>query len=122
MATFIPNTAYGWTLNPATAGTIITSGANQLRIVWNNQQSGPVQVVLNYASNQCGVSSGSINVNIWPKPVASAGPDLKMCEGESLPIGGSPTGSGGTPSFVYSGLPAKLRSLPGLPQIQPPHR
>jgi len=41
-------------------------------------------------------------------PVADAGPDDTVCAGSYVPLGGSPTGSGGFPPLSYSWEPASL--------------
>ncbi len=47
--------------------------------------------------------------------VANAGADATICDGSSTPIGGSPTGSGGTPPFAYDWLPTSDLSLSTAP-------
>ncbi len=37
---------------------------------------------------------------------ANAGPDITVCKNLTYPIGGSPTGSGGTPPYTYTWSPA----------------
>jgi uncharacterized repeat protein (TIGR01451 family) len=50
--------------------------------------------------------SDSMGVTENPNPTADAGPDKELLCGEpSVQIGGSPTGSGGTPPYTYSWTP-----------------
>jgi len=49
------------------------------------------------------VDSASITINI--SPVARAGRDTAICSGGEVSIGGSPTGSSGTPGYTYSWSP-----------------
>jgi uncharacterized repeat protein (TIGR01451 family) len=48
----------------------------------------------------------SVVVTQNPTPTAYAGPDKSFCPGNSVQIGGSPTGSGGTGDLDYSWTPA----------------
>jgi len=51
-------------------------------------------------------STDEIVVTVNPNPVADAGSDQRVCDGNSVTIGGAPTGSGGTPPFTYTWTPA----------------
>lgn len=55
-------------------------------------------------TNGCTVEDDVV-ITVWPLPVADAGSDLEMCDGETIIIGGSPTASGGTPGYTYSWTP-----------------
>lgn len=60
------------------------------------------------ASNASG--TGTITktnlIQVFANPSASAGPNRPLCAGSSVVIGGSPTGSGGTPPYTYHWTPA----------------
>jgi hypothetical protein len=47
----------------------------------------------------------TVTVNVDPAPTANAGPDVNIAAGGSTTIGGSPTGTGGTPPYTYSWSP-----------------
>jgi len=47
----------------------------------------------------------SVTVTFDPNPTADAGPDDTICDGASVIIGGSPTGSGGLGAFSYAWTP-----------------
>lgn len=104
-APFIPNTAYGWSLNPSNAGTILSQGSNQVQIVWDSIPSGNVTVTLDFATNVCGASSGQFNLTIRELPTIDAGPDTSFCPGNDVPLGGSPTSSGGQSPYDYAWSP-----------------
>ncbi len=53
-------------------------------------------------TNGC-VSTDTMVVNVNPLPIVDAGPDVDICIGDSVMIGGSPTGPAGS---VYSWAPA----------------
>jgi|GEM_PF-6954789 len=50
--------------------------------------------------------SDTIEVSLNVPPTADAGQDTSICEGESLVIGGTPAGSGGTAPLSYSWAPS----------------
>jgi subtilisin-like proprotein convertase family protein len=56
-------------------------------------------------SFNCYVSK-NVTVTVNLNPEASAGAPQAICPGNSAPIGGSPTGSQGTPPYTYAWLPA----------------
>ena len=67
-------------------------------------------------SNGCSDSETKTDyVTVYPLPNASAGPNVTIDEGESIIIGGSPTGSGGTGPYTYSWTPATDLSDPSSP-------
>ena len=57
--------------------------------------------------NGCSATSNVI-INTRPSPIAQAGPDQSMnnCSLDSVTLGGSPSASGGTGSYIYSWSPA----------------
>jgi hypothetical protein len=59
--------------------------------------------------------SDSMTLTVNPNPTADAGPDVTINEGDSTVIGGSPTGSGGTPPYTYSWSPTTGLDDPTLP-------
>jgi gliding motility-associated-like protein len=96
--TSINGATYTWTVNGGT----IASGqnTNSINVDWGTPTAGSVQV---FATNTQGCSSTPINlpVNVVALPNADAGADIAICPGASTPIGGSPTGPGGS-SYVWS--------------------
>ncbi len=58
-------------------------------------------------SNGC-ITTDAVTVTVRPNPVANAGVDktLTSCGADSVQIGGSPSGSGGTPNYTYSWSPS----------------
>ncbi|MEZ4960201.1 MAG: HYR domain-containing protein [Saprospiraceae bacterium] len=55
--------------------------------------------------NGC-TGTDQVTVTVNPNPVANAGQDMTICEGQSAVIGGAPTASGGSPGYTYSWIPA----------------
>lgn len=95
---FINNTAYGWSLNPPNTGTININGADEIKIVWDQLDSGLVTLNLDYASNICGSTSGNFPVTISPSPTIDAGADIDLpCAGDTAFINSVTTG--GTPGY-----------------------
>ena len=63
-------------------------------------------LVLITDSNGC-QAADAVTIIIYPNPVADAGADktITVCVGDSVQIGGSPSGSGGAGGFTYSWSP-----------------
>ena len=55
-------------------------------------------------TNTC-AGTASFAVASPPPLVANAGADTAICQGQSIQLGGSPTATGGTPSYTYSWTP-----------------
>jgi hypothetical protein len=55
-------------------------------------------------SNGC-VNYDTIDIYVNPEIIADAGPDVDVCKGEYVQIGGSPTGMGGTDTLIYDWEP-----------------
>ena len=108
--TVCPNTTTSYTTSPITGYTfnwVVTGGAvasgqgtDSITVNWGN--SGTGTITLN-SLNGCGCPSEaiSINVNILPAPFADAGNDATICLGDSVQLGGSPTGPGGS-TFTWT--------------------
>ncbi|MBL4652670.1 MAG: PKD domain-containing protein, partial [Flavobacteriales bacterium] len=56
-------------------------------------------------ANLCTATS-AVTVSVNPIPVADAGVNQSMCNGQSIAIGGSPTASSGTSPYAYNWSPA----------------
>jgi gliding motility-associated-like protein len=88
-----PGYTYTWTV---TNGTILSGqGTGSIGVNWPNVGSGTVSVT---GISDCGCPSASIDttVTILSAPFADAGNDTTICLGDSVLIGGSPTGPLGT--------------------------
>lgn len=108
--TVCPNTTTSYTTSPisgytfnwvVTGGTVASGqGTDSITVNWGN--SGTGTITLN-SLNGCGCPSEaiSINVNILPAPFADAGNDITICLGDSVQLGGSPTGPGGS-TFTWT--------------------
>jgi gliding motility-associated-like protein len=93
-----PGYTYTWTV---TNGTILSGqGTGSIGVNWPNVGSGTVSVT---GISDCGCPSASIDttVTILSAPIADAGNDTTICLGDSVLIGGSPTGPLGT-IFLWS--------------------
>ena len=94
----IPGFTFNWTVN----GGVINSGqgSNSINVTWGNSGTGTVTV---NALNGCGCPSTIIdtNVTILAAPFANAGNDTTICLGDSVQLGGSPTGPGGS-TFTWT--------------------
>jgi gliding motility-associated-like protein len=97
----IPST-YTWKIN----GVIQTSTRNDIDISWNTVGSFQL-TVQEHTANGCDadIRSGVVQVN--PKPIANAGPDVHICFGTSVRL----NGSGGA---VYEWSPSTYLSNPSL--------
>ncbi|MDF1672158.1 MAG: gliding motility-associated C-terminal domain-containing protein [Vicingaceae bacterium] len=94
----IPGYTFNWTV---TNGTIISGqGTNNINVNWPNVGAGLVTV---NAISDCGCPSISIDtaITIIASPPADAGADTNLCLGDTIQIGGSPTGPIGT-TFTWS--------------------
>lgn len=78
---------------------------------------------VNVTEPATGLSSiDQVNVTINPNPVADAGSDVSICAGQSVQIGGSPTGSGGSgiPTFAWSPAAGLSSTTDANPIANPP--
>ena len=94
---FADTITYEWHLLPVEAGTI--SGTDTVATVdWNEEFTGIAQIFVN-AINDCsiGLSSDTIEVTVFPYPVASAGQDTSICYGETINL----VATGGT-DYLWS--------------------
>lgn len=57
-------------------------------------------------------ATDAVIVTVNPNPTADAGPDLALCSGNSVTIGGNPAASGGTAPYTYSWNPTQGLSRP----------
>jgi len=81
-----------YTVNHASASIIINFSASGLQGMWD--ESWGLDNVRIVTSN-----------NAARNPVVNAGPDKEICSGESVIIGGTPTGTGGAPPYKYKWTP-----------------
>jgi gliding motility-associated-like protein len=96
----VPNSTYNWTVT----GGVINSGqgTTSISVTWGNAGTGTVFV---NSVSTCGCPSVIIDtsVTILATPVANAGSDKIICLGDTVQIGGSPTGPVGA---TYNWSPA----------------
>ena len=96
----VPSSTYNWTVT----GGVINSGqgTTSISVTWGSAGTGTVFV---NSVSTCGCPSAIIdtNVTILAAPVANAGIDTTICLGDTVQIGGSPTGP---PGATYTWLPA----------------
>lgn len=95
--TNIANATYTWTV---TGGSVATQNGNAITVNWGGAGAGSVSV---FATDSLGCSSAPIDlpVTINALPAADAGPDQLICQGDSIAIGGAPTGPPGS-TFNWS--------------------
>ena len=93
-----PGATYDWTAS----GGVITSGqgTNEITVDWGSSGMGVITVV---ATDERGCVGDplDLNVNIQVLPSVNAGDDVSICLGDSIDIGGSPTGPGGS-VFIWA--------------------
>ncbi len=84
----IAGATYNWTI---TGGVTTSISGNQATIQWTTPGTGNVSVT---AVSGAGCESDPIDmdVTVVAAPTADAGPDHFICDGDSVQIGGSPTG------------------------------
>jgi gliding motility-associated-like protein len=81
---FSPNSYYSWnTTAPANTIAYQDTSNNVLNISFN--QTGSYTLSMNVL-NQCGSSSDSHTVNVLNLPIANAGPDQTICEGQTATL------------------------------------
>ena len=97
LESYSTDTISGFTFNWVVAGGTITSGqgSTSINVSWGAIGGGTVAVS---GVSSCGCPSTIIdtNVTILSLPAVDAGLDFNICEGDSVQIGGSPTGPPGT--------------------------
>ena len=84
----LPGVVYNWTV---TNGSVVSgAGSSSVGIIWNaNQSFGIVSVT---ATNNLGCTIGPVIDTVFlSNVIADAGPDVFVCDGDSVQIGGSPT-------------------------------
>ena len=95
--TYSTDTISGFTFNWVVTGGIITSGqgSTSINVSWGAIGGGTVAVS---GVSSCGCPSTIIdtNVTILVGPTVDAGLGFNICEGDSVQVGGSPTGPPGT--------------------------
>ncbi len=93
MVDTIPGYSFTWTV---TNGSIVSGqGSTTIGVNWPTVGAGTVSVI---GVSDCGCPSVSIDtsITIIPVPSADAGFDTTICFGDTVQIGGSPTGPPGT--------------------------
>ncbi|MBV6405334.1 MAG: gliding motility-associated C-terminal domain-containing protein [Flavobacteriales bacterium] len=89
--------SYSWTV---TGGTLTGgNGTNAITVDWGAPGSGQVSVVVT-DSLGCAAPPLTLAVTIVPLPDADAGADALICAGDTVTVGGSPTGPAGS-TFVW---------------------
>jgi len=93
----IAGATYNWIV---TGGTVTSTSANTATVMWTSPGTGNVSVS---AVSGAGCSSLPIDldVTVIAAPSADAGPDQFICAGDSVQIGGSPTGPIGA-TYVWT--------------------
>lgn len=90
-------TAYTWTV---TGGTIVSGqGSDSIVVDWGPGPMGDVSVI---TTSQFGCDDGPINLTVFITVVpADAGPDSILCVGDTVVLGGLPTGPPGS-SYLWT--------------------
>ena len=100
--TYSTDTINGYTFNwTVTNGNIVSGqGSTSVDVNWPNVGAGTVAVT---GLSECGCPSITIDtaVTIIPVPTVDAGSDTNICLGDTIQIGGNPTGPIGT-TFLWS--------------------
>jgi len=100
--TYSVDTIAGYTFTWTVTNGTITSGqgSTTININWPTVGAGTVSVI---AVSSCGCPSALIDtiVTIIPSPPADAGLDTNVCLGDTVQIGGNPTGPAGT-TFLWT--------------------
>lgn len=106
------NLSYNWSINN---GTIISGqGTNKIDVLWHNEDSGSVKVVV--SSNDDCKDSVIKSIKINPLPLAKAGSDRTICTGASAVIGSEEI-AGNT--YSWSSNPAGFTSNQANPKVRP---
>ncbi len=111
----IAGAAFTWTVS---GGSIASGqGTNAITVNWGASGGGTVQVS---ATNALGCTAGpaSIAVNIAALPVVNAGNDITICSGDTVQIGGSPTGPVGS-SFSWTPAASLIGNTTANPNAHP---
>lgn len=96
-------TIYNWTLNPASAGTVVTNN-NNVTINWASGASGPVELCVD-VENLCysNPTNSCITVDVTPTPTATLSGGGTLCVGSSATIDLTVNFTGEGPwQFVYT--------------------
>ncbi|MBK9274255.1 MAG: gliding motility-associated C-terminal domain-containing protein [Flavobacteriales bacterium] len=89
---------YAWTV---TGGTLAGgNGTNAITVDWGAPGSGQVSVIVT-DSLGCAAPPLTLDVTIAALPTANAGPDAVICAGDTVDLGGTPTGPPGS-TFAWS--------------------
>ncbi len=91
-------TSYSWAV---TGGTLTGgNGTNAITVDWGAPGSGQVSVTVT-DSLGCAAPPLALDVTIVPLPVVDAGADVLICAGDTVDLGGNPTGPAGS-TFSWS--------------------
>jgi gliding motility-associated-like protein len=112
---YIPGYTYNWTISNG----IIISGQDTNVVTVEFPSAGSASLTVN-SINTCGCPSEtiSLNITVLSAPVADAGPDVTVCLGDSITIGGVPTGPSGS-TFSWSPSSTLTSSSSGNPEAFP---
>lgn len=106
---------YAWTV---TGGTLAGgNGTNAITVDWGAPGSGQVSVVVT-DSLGCAAPPLTVDVIIGALPAANAGPDAVLCAGDTVDIGGNPTGPPGS-TFAWSPATGLSSTSAANPQAFP---
>ena len=106
---------YVWTIS---GGTIITGqGSNSIDVEWGPSGAGQLSVT---STNGIGCVGDPLDMDIpiLPLPSIDAGVNREICLGDTITIGGSPTGPGGS-FFIWSPNANIIGANTGNPQVFP---
>ena len=87
-AELIVDATYNWTV---TGGTVFSSSGNQVTILWTSPGTGNVSVTVTSLAS-CESLPIDLDVTVIASPSVDAGSNQFICDGDSVQLGGSPTG------------------------------
>ena len=87
-AELIVDATYNWTV---TGGTVFSSSGNQVTILWTSPGTGNVSVTVTSLAS-CESLPIDLDVTVIASPSVDAGGNQFICDGDSVQLGGSPTG------------------------------
>ena len=81
---------YNWTVSGGTIAGLNTG--NSITVTWGTGSSGTVNVTETISATNCSADATSLTVAIHSLPVANAGSNSPVCEGNTLSLSGGPAG------------------------------
>jgi gliding motility-associated-like protein len=102
-----PLSTYSWTISPLDGNEpVLITGLGNVALLEYGPDPWSGTISVEETSLGCTGPLVTLDVDAFSAPVAIAGPDQTVCSEESVTLGGSPSATGGSGSYIYNWAPA----------------